>query len=225
LSPRASVVVALLAPSAPVVPAAAVNVTRDIVTCGDAFTNAAMLDGAAVVPATASNSRSAIAIADDTLSMSSAYPTSLGRTFGLFVVAYDQSAQAKPPYRLTAEVIFTCSAYVPAQMYTLAFDALAAFAKAAPIVFSGASFVPAFESAPPDETKIPDESFTHEGSFDGSQFGAPSTSLPSPPPPSANGPTSGSEPGQPPSNVTPNPADPVKNNQASFVRDFIITSN
>ena len=50
----------------------------------------------------------------------------------------------KPPNSETPDVTFTCSTYVPAQMYTRDFPP--SFVNAAPIVLTGALRVPALSS-------------------------------------------------------------------------------
>ena len=96
--------------SLPLKPFCATSATRLSVTLGLLLTNAAMLDVAASVPAAAVKVMSSTVIAVATPAIASAKPGSVGVTFTVFVASYVHAPHAKPPYTLTADVSFTCSA-------------------------------------------------------------------------------------------------------------------
>ena len=154
-----------------------------------------MLESPGFTPSFASNSMSSTVTP---LAVTvSAIPAALGATFTGFI-PYAHVPQSNPPYRFTAVLTLTASAYVPSQMYTR-FFAVDVCPSAPLIVNIGSDFVPAPLALPIGDTKTPYPSSTHAaesfGSFDASQPGG-AVSIP---PPSSTAPSAASMP--PPSPV------------------------
>jgi hypothetical protein len=151
----------------PSAPAPLATVVRLNVVPGDARTNAATLDALGSVASGAlsvrPSTREAVASTKSTYCGAVAFAIHVGATV-VGALVCDQLAQSNPPCSATpagAFLITKFSGYDPAHTYTFGcFADPDAAVIPAPIVLNGASFVPAFVSAPVGETKKPSVSST-----------------------------------------------------------------